>query len=297
VLALGAPRRNRRKVAVAAATTPRAPFEIYTFVNDEGLYQRMRTSFIEAGFDRDAFVPLTDTDDHPYSAITRIGRDSLARYPILCHQDVFADQGAGAGDLLAALGELDAKDDSWVVAGNAGVMRSGRLLRRLVDRHGGSTGERLPLPVVTLDENFLVLNPRNVPRCSPALSEFHLYGADACLHAFATGGTAYVIDFPVTHQGQTNTSSAHHDAYWRVYERARGRFIAAWTGRFLFRYVMTPSDTLFLSRSKVLRRVFGSPTLVAAVAQCREEFRDQPLRRSDRLLSGELFRPIRKAGT
>ena len=215
----------------------------------------------------------------------RIGCGSTARYPILCHQDVFADQGAGATELLARLHALDVCDPGWVVAGNAGIMRSGRLIRRLVDRHGGSTGERLPLPVVTLDENFLVFNPRNVPCCSAKLKEFHLYGADVCLHALASGGSAYVIDFPVTHFGRTSPASRPESEYWRVYEHSRKRFIAVWNDRCLFRYVLTPSDALFISRSRLMRRLFGSASAVASVERCRHEGNGQPLGSTARLLS------------
>ena len=280
-LALGAPRRSGRVEPKASGRHP-TPFEVHTFVNDDALYARMRESFIDAGFAPDAFVRLTDRDDDPYTTITRIGRASTARYPILCHQDVFTDQGVGAAELLARLWELDVRDPRWVVAGNAGIMRSGRLIRRLVDGHGGSTGETLPLPVVTLDEDFLVFNPRNVPRCSAELKEFHLYGADVCLHALAAGGSAYVIDFPVTHLGQTRTGSDRKSAYWRVYERSRQRFTAVWNGRCLFRYVVTPSDALFLSRSGFLRRLFGSAGAVASVTQCRYEGYGLPLRAIDR---------------
>ena len=280
-LALGAPRRSGR-IEPMAPGSREIHFEVHTFVNDDALYARMRESFITAGFEPDAFVRLTDGDDDPYTTITRIGRASSARYPILCHQDVFADQGAGASKLLACLGELDVRDPRWVVAGNAGIMRSGRLIRRLVDGHGGSTGESLPLPVVTLDEDFLVLNPRNAPRCSPELKEFHLYGADVCLHALADGGSAYVIDFPLTHLGQTGAGSDRETSYWRVYERSRKRFTAVWNGRCLFRYVITPSDALFLSRSGFLRWLFGSSGAVASVTQCRYEGYGLPLRAIDR---------------
>lgn len=290
-LAVGAPRRSGRPTW-QAPVTPETPFGVHTFVNDSALYARMRESFIDAGFAPDAFVRLTDRDDDPYTTITRIGRASTARYPILCHQDVFTDQGAGAAELLARLRELDVRDPRWVVAGNAGIMRSGRLIRRLVDGHGGSTGESLPLPVVTLDEDFLVFNPRNTPCCSAELKEFHLYGADVCLHALASGGSAYVIDFPVTHLGPARAPGDAEAGYWRVYERSRKRFIAVWNDRCLFRYVLTPSDTLFMSRSRLLRRLFASSSAVAAVARCRHDGYGLPLRPIDRLLSRQ---PLKQA--
>ena len=101
-------------------------------------------------------------------------------------------------------------------------MRSGRLLRRLVDVHGGSTIDSLPLPVVTLDEVFLVFNARNTPQCSRALAEFHLYGTDVCLHALMSGCSAYVIDFPITHRGEIDVSGDREHSYWRLYNRVDG---------------------------------------------------------------------------
>jgi hypothetical protein len=279
-LTLGAPHRSRRRPQLPTGLRS-ALFEIYTFVNDDALYERMRKSFIDAGFSPDAFVRLTDGNDDPYSAINRIGQESTARYPILCHQDVRADQGAGAIELVAAVEQLDKIDPHWVVAGNAGVMRSGRVLKRLVDPNGGFTGESLPLPAVTLDENFLVFNSRNAPRCSAGLSDFHLYGSDVCLHALSSGGSAYVIEFPVTHLGAGSK---------RGLERANDRFIAAWSEHCRFCYVLTTVDTLFISRSKVLHRLFGSSWAVARVAQHRHALHGLPLRRVDRLSSLQLVR-------
>jgi hypothetical protein len=99
-------------------------------------------------------------------------------------------------------------------------MRSGRLVRRVIDVHGGCTRERLPLPVVTIDEAFLVLNPRNAPSCSPGAAGFHLYGADVCLRVLAAGASAYVIDFPLSQVAPGPRSRAYGDAY----QRARASF-------------------------------------------------------------------------
>jgi Methyltransferase domain len=260
LLGLGAPRLSTQARPPSAAASWHAPFTIYTFVNDDLLYERMRQSFIDAGFSPGSFVRLSDSDDDPYAAVTRIGKESTARYPILCHQDVFADQGAGAVELLAAVEQLDAIDPRWVVGGNAGIMRNGRMVQRLVDPYGGPTGESLPLPVVTLDSNFLVFNACNTPRCSEGISEHFLYGSDVCLHALASGGSAYVVDFPVTHLSSGNTDSA-------AYKRARVHFIEAWRSRCWFRYVSTTADAFFLSRSKLLRRLFGSSRALACVSQ------------------------------
>jgi hypothetical protein len=222
----------------------------------------MRKSFVEAGFSADAFVRLTDGNDDPYAAITRIARESSARYPILCHQDVRSDRGHGALELADALKVLDTTDPGWTVAGTAGVMRSGRGIRRLVDHGGGPTSESrgsLPLPVVTLDENFLVLNRRRAPNCSTGISGFHLYGSDVCLHALASGGAAYVVDFPITHLGRGEVDS--------TFEPIENRFIEIWSERLLFCYLVTPIKTLFISRSKVLRRLFSSRLAMTCIGQ------------------------------
>jgi hypothetical protein len=288
-LTLGAPRRSRRRLTPQNRASG-SLFEIHMFVTDDTLYQRSRRAYSAAGFGSGAFVRLSDADDDPFAAITRICRESTARYPILCHQDVFPDQGAVAEDLLTRLQELDAVDPAWVVAGNAGVMRSGRLIRRLVDGCGGSTGEPLPLPVLTLDENFLVLNARNGPRCTAGVSGFHLYGADVCLQALSGGGSAYVIDFPVTHLGNPGMTPDRRRAYWDVYERARRSFVQAWNDRCLFCYVITPVDTIFLSRSRILRQLFGSPRAVGSVAGLRDQLDGRPLRAADRVLAYRLRR-------
>jgi hypothetical protein len=251
-LAIGTPRPPIRRIDQSPKLRHGPVFEIYTFVSDGALYERMCKSLIAAGFSADAFVRLSDASDDPYAAITRIGRESSARYPILCHQDILADQGAGAAALAAALEQLDALDADWLVAGNAGVTRSGRVLRRLVDRHGGSNTEALPAQVMTLDENFLVFNGRHTPRCSAALGGFHLYGSDVCLHAFADGGSAYVIDFLASHLGVGDTDSVE-------YQRVRSRFVEVWSERCALRYVITPSDVLFISRFRTLRLLLGSP--------------------------------------
>lgn len=263
LLLLGAPRRRRRARSKGRSRSwcdsPAAvsDLEIHTFVNDHALYERMRRSFVEAGFGAHCFVRLSYSDDDPFAALTRLGQQSASRYPILCHQDVFPDQGIGAPELLAMLRHLEKLDPDWVVAGNAGVSRSGRPIRRLVDRFAGLSGETLPMPVVTLDENFLVLNRRNTPHCSEALSGFHLYGSDVCLHALASGGSAYVIDFRVTHLGRGEGGT--------TLRRALNDFVETWSKRYWFRYVPTTYGVVFISRSRILRRLFGSAGVLSCV--------------------------------
>jgi hypothetical protein len=231
-------------------------FDVYTFVTDDEQYAELTDSFASAGFQspRARFLPQRDrsTPDgsDPYELISRIGSQQDRPYVILTHQDVRADQGVGASDLAAALERLDAFDPRWVVAGNAGGAPDLHLVRRLRDPHGGGTGDRLPARVVSLDENFLVFNRRRRPRCSPGLEGFHFYGTDACLNALLDGGTAYVIDFPVTHLSRGRRGPA--------YDEAKARFLAAWQPRMHFAFVRAPTELVLISRWALLRRLFGS---------------------------------------
>ena len=73
-------------------------------------------------------------------------------------------------------------------------------------------------------------------------------------HALASSGSAYVIDFPVTHLSSGSPGRPGDP----IFERSKSRFIAAWSERYWFLYVPTTVDVIFVSRSKILRRLFGS---------------------------------------
>jgi hypothetical protein len=126
--------------------TTGAAFEVFTFVTDDAAYDAMRRSFMSAGMGPPLarFVRLADarrggSDVDPFAAIRLLRSRANTPYWILCHQDVRLDQGPQADDLLAALIELEEIDPTWAVAGNAGGTADMRIVRRLVDRFGGST--------------------------------------------------------------------------------------------------------------------------------------------------------------
>jgi hypothetical protein len=264
LIILGAPRRKAMPptagVAPAQSEQSRsaALFDIYTFVTDDGDYAEMCDSFTTAGFTQEiaTYIRLSDAatgadPSDPFAAIGYIADRLDASYAVLCHQDVRIDQGPGADELNQLLADLSTRDPDWVVAGNAGATDRMRAMRRLVDPHGGSTDDPLPAEVISLDENFLVFNRGQRPRTSTGMYGFHLYGTDVCLNARASGGSAYIIDFPLTHL----SGGALDDG---GYEEAKARFLEIWNGRCAFRYVRTPVEILFMSRYGVLRRLFAS---------------------------------------
>jgi hypothetical protein len=84
------------------------------------------------------------------------------------------------------------------------------------------------------------------------------------MNALSDGGSAYVIDFPVSH-----LSGGRMDAAYRV---VRGSFAEVWNGRCFFCFVPTPNETLFVSRSKRLRRFFGSARVIGLIDQVEERY-------------------------
>jgi hypothetical protein len=231
---------------------------IYTFVTDPDAYLEMRRSFEEAGFtgERATYVQLSGIDgegSEPYSTITRLIGSVDAPFVVLCHQDIRPDQGHGIDELLSAVRDLETRDERWAVAGNAGGSRSLRVVRRIVDPHGGSSGDPLPVPVHSLDENLLIVRTGTGVRCSPGLTGFHLYGTDLCLNALEAGCRCYVIDFLVRHISPGTKDSG--------YAAARDRLVAHWSARRAACYVRTTVEVLFLSRRRVLRMLLGFPRL------------------------------------
>lgn len=240
------------------AAAPVDGFGVYVFLNDETQWRELSESLAAAGFDPP--TRLSDQDTDPFETITRLGGGE--GYAILCHQDVRFDLGMGERELRATVDALSAIDPCWTVAGNAGVTRDGRVIWGPQDESGWPHAHLCPAQVVSLDENFLILNCNRTPRCSPGLSGFHFYGADVCLNAIADGGSAWVIDVRMRH-----LSTGNRD---RSFEAARRALVAAWDARAWFRYVGTTTTTLFMSRVPALRRVFGSTRVLSWVSLLRE---------------------------
>lgn len=229
--------------------------QVFTFVTDPDGYQEMRRSFEQAGFtgEHAAFTEFHgggSGEPEPYSTITGLVATLGDPFFILCHQDVRLDQGHGIDQLLSTIRELEALDDRWAAAGNAGGSRSLRVIRSITDPHGGGSGDSLPARVHSLDENFLVIRTGTGIGCSPDLSGFHLYGTDLCLNALEQGRQPYVIDFRLRHLSPGTKDAA--------YTTARDRLVTHWSSKFVARYVRTTVEVLFLSRLGFLMRVLGS---------------------------------------
>jgi hypothetical protein len=232
--------------------TDESLFHVATFVDDDAQYAAMRESFNRAGLDeRVARFTRLDSGE-PYGAVRELA-SSPEPYAILCHQDVRLDQGDGYAELIGLLAELTERDPHWAVAGNAGGTPNLELIRHIADPHGANWASNLPRPVVSLDENFVVLRLERRPRCSSELKGFHLYGTDVCLNAIADGSKAYVIGFRLTHLSPGSLQG---------YDEALSAFVTAWSRRSAFRYVRTTNSVVFLSGRRLLRRFFGDRRVI-----------------------------------
>ena len=110
------------------------------------------------------------------------------------------------------MSELSALDPNWGLAGNAGGVAPGELAIRIADPHGSDQNTHsFPVPVCSLDENFIVLRADARLAFSADLDGFHFYGTDICLLADVHGYRSYVIDFHLRHLSAGNKSASFHD--------------------------------------------------------------------------------------
>jgi hypothetical protein len=190
--------------AAAYGGKGRPRYSVGTLVTNLEQYAQMRASFAAHGFDGSncEFLYLDNRGPEQtgaYRGLNALLNAARGRYVLLCHQDVLLI-GDGAAELERCLRDLDRRDPNWALAGNAGSPAMGTLAIRITDPHGAdqATGV-LPARVMSLDENFIVVNSAARVGCSVDLEGFHFYGADLCLNADLAGHSAWVIDFHIEH--------------------------------------------------------------------------------------------------
>jgi hypothetical protein len=230
-------------------------FHICTIANNKEQYKNLLESLHLSGFSNEnSTISLFDNFDknqfEPFSSINEALRQTTEPYVLFCHQDILFNKGDGFKNLVARLKELNELDPKWSVAGNAGVNERFKYVIKISDANNSYnwTGS-FPQKVFSLDENFLVINMKNKPKCSPELTGFHLYGSDICLNAIKNGNTNYVINFHLTHLSGGNTGREFMDCL--------EKFRKKWAEEFNFCYhkTITGKETCF-SRYKLLKK-FG----------------------------------------
>lgn len=223
-------------------------YTVATLVTDRQLYAEMHGSFLAGGFTPAdcEYLCLDNSGPQQLSAFAGLNRlldAARGRYVVLCHQDVRLLED-GRAELDRMLAELEDRDPTWALAGNAGGAGPGRLALRITDPHGADRRVgHLPQRVRSLDENFIVVKRSARLGFSRDLGGFHLYGTDICLVADVLGYSAYVIDFHLSH-----LSGGRKEAAFREAERA---FIAKWNRALRPRLIQTTCTLMAISGGRL----------------------------------------------
>jgi hypothetical protein len=205
-------------------------FSICTIVTDMNEYELMKKSFINNGFEAECEYLIADNTGgnifDGYSAIRRFLQESKAQYTIVVHQDVRCDDKIDV--LINCLEDLEQKDKTWAVCGNAGGIDYKNVAFYLNNNGDVRKTRQLPVKVFSLDENLLIIKTGALLSVSSDIKSFHFYGTDICVTADFLGYSAYVIPFMVQHlsKGNLNDMYLKKPAFLKKYaKKFRPRFI------------------------------------------------------------------------
>ncbi len=180
-------------------------YSVCTLVNNLTEYRQMLDSFMGAGFGASdcEYLYIDNSQGNQadgYAGCNHFLRTARGRYIILCHQDILL-QHHRREDLEQRIAGLDARDPRWGLLGNAGGARVGIVAGRVV--HPDYTFESpvpLPYPVLSLDENFILVKKEANLVVSGDLHGWHFYGTDICIIGRMLGWSAWVVDFELLHK-------------------------------------------------------------------------------------------------
>ena len=232
-------------------------YSICTLVTDFELYDKMILSLENAGFNNQntEFIYIDNRNNKydAYQAINKLFKLVKGRYIVLCHQDIemLYDNKI---HLDKELSNLTGLDSYWALAGNAGAKSLGELVIRITDPHGTNTKKgEFPSSVISLDENFIVINNKFNLSISTNLKGFHFYGTDLCILADIQGLKSYVIDFHLVHYGKGTCDKSFYEQ--------QSNFILKYSMALRDRVIQTTCSRFLLS-SSYLKRKFLSVSLL-----------------------------------
>ncbi|WP_407545647.1 acyl esterase [Acinetobacter baumannii] len=191
-------------------------FTFCTLVTRFDEYMEMVESARLAGFDEKVeFLYFDNKNSNQfdgYSGINRALKEAKGEYLIFCHQDILFKYDS-RDDLEQRILEIENIDPNWAVLGNAGKSEAGHTYVRISDPVFPYLKKGiLPSQVMSLDENFLILNRKhNLSTTSSILNGFHFYAIDLCQNAKNLGLKSYVIDFHLYHKSPGNVDQSYFD--------------------------------------------------------------------------------------
>ncbi len=229
-------------------------FTFCTLVTNEKEYLQMVESAQNIGFVGEdvEFIYFNNKKDNcfdGYSGVNHAIRNANGEYLIFCHQDLLFKYDDRA-DLELCLQELAQLDPNWALAGNAGRDGAGLAFVRITDPHGvDQRYGTFPHEVISLDENFIIINRKKNIACTASLSGFHFYGTDLCQNAKILGLKSYVIDFHL-----------HHKSGGKIdenYKLAKESYIELQCNRKKSQFYSTSCSNFFVSSNKMLNYIFN----------------------------------------
>jgi hypothetical protein len=164
-------------------------YSFCTLVTRLDEYKQMVGLFEQKGFTRSdcEYLYIDNSKSNKFDAFSGYNRflqRSRGQYVVLCHQDIepIEDDRAKLDYLLE---ELNSTRQDWGLCGNAGADWSDDLVVRITDPWGAdrNQGGPFPAPVMSLDENFILVRRDANLVLSRDLKGFHWYGADICINA------------------------------------------------------------------------------------------------------------------
>lgn len=222
---------------------PSFEFSICTMVTRPEEYQEMLASFNLKGFnDNCEFLYVDNSVSNTldgYQSLNLFLKKAKGKYIIICHQDIILHKD-GIEELKKQINDLNQKDPSWAILGNAGAAGPNHIVYHISYPDGTFLNKgTLPKKVQSLDENFLVVKNNAQLKVSTDLKGYHLYATDLCLYGDLNGYSSYVIPFNLVHKSRGNKSE---DFY-----TSRSALIKKYNRFFKTRWIQTNSTVFHLS--------------------------------------------------
>ena len=202
---------------VSADTQYKLKYSIVSLVTRLEEYKEMVSSAQQAGFCGDdiEFLYLDNSRSNQfdgYSGYNHFMQKAQARYLIYCHQDVLFEFN-NRRDLDRIIQQMNEEHPDWAILGNAGKDAQGAKAIRITDPYSADLKVgNFPSKVMSIDENFMVIDRSALIRTTAGLTGFHLYGTDLCFNARQLGTSAWVIDFHLKHKSAGTVDEKYANA-------------------------------------------------------------------------------------
>jgi hypothetical protein len=225
-------------------------YSFCTLVTRPEEYKNMVELFVDKGFtELDCEYLYIDNSKSnkydAYSGYNRFLQHAQGKYIVLCHQDIEPIE-HGRARLDGLLTEITLTDPAWGLCGNAGANYSGDNVIRISDPWGRDRCEcgPFPAPVMSLDENFILVRRDANLALSRDLKGYHWYGSDLCIIAEVLGWRSYVIDFHLKHKSGGNKDRQFYEIKYALRDKLARAFRPRWQ-------FGTTGEPFFISASPV----------------------------------------------